>query len=491
MTAPSGTCLVACACVARARRYSAPPLSRRPKALAVARGALLPAVLVAAVCWAFAGTLDAYFTQDDWWFLEAVRRPWPDRAMLGGALLPDFVRPLSTYWWPFANHMVFGMEAWGFHLTQLLLLGATVHAVFRALLATTGRALPAALGTSLYGFAQVHPFTLGWISGSIDGLAACGYAHALWALAAVRNGCPHRWPVWLAFLLALLAKEHAIALPAAAFLAARIRSTGERHDDVPDGFRLWCGFAVVTFAYAGFWFVMTRGAPPTVGTFGFDLGRLSVVLRDSVVVVNPWTPHDGDHPRALALLPILVAGLVALQRRCVVMPQLVFALGLWLVPALVFVFTKRPENLQAYYAHFSVFGLALLVALLVAGLRHRGLVVLAAVLGLVHGIAAADLSRRLVAQGRSPSLFLARRSGAVQPQLEQLLAGPNLREVWFLGVDGALWWAMGKGGQLRVMFPQLVATFDHHEASLPADAISTPERLVLRAGPGDTFTVVR
>lgn len=458
---------------------------------------LLPALLVLAVLWTFAGTLDAYFTQDDWWFLEAIQRPWPDRAMLGGALVPDFVRPLPTYWWPLANRALFGLQSWGFHLTQLLVLGATVHALFRALLATTGRGLPAALGTSLYGFCQVHPFTLGWISGSIDGLAACGYAHALWAIAAFWRGTGPRWPAWLAFLLALLAKEHAIALPAAAFLAARIRPSGVPHDDTRpagqrDDVRLWCGFAAVTIAFAAFWLAMTRGAAPTTeGTFGFDLGRLVVVLRDSVVVVNPWTPHDGDHTRGFALLPLLLAGLVAVQRRRAAVPQLGFALALWLLPAAVFVFTKRPAMLQPYYAHFSVFGLALLVALLAAGVHRRHFVLLLTLLGLVHAVAAVQLARTLVAQHRAPSLFLAARSGAVQPQLERLLAAPGLREVWLFGVDEGLWWAMGKGGQLRVLFPQLTATFDGHEAPLPADAVSTPQRLVLRLGAGDTFAVVR
>ena len=493
---PAATTALACAA-----------LSRRPTALAVARGVLLPAVLMLSVVWAFAGTLDACFTQDDWWFLEAIRRPWPDRAMLGGALVPDFVRPLSTYWWPLANQTLFGLEPWGFHLTQLAVLAATVHALYRALLAITGLALPAALGTALYGFCQVHPFTLGWISGSIDGLAACGYAHALWALTAFWRGTGPRWPVWLAFLLGLLAKEHAIALPAAAFLAGRLRRSGVQPDDVGHGdvrpgggqeldvrddLRLWCGFAVVAIAFAGFWLTMTRGAVPTThGTFGFDLGRLVVVLRDSVVVANPWTPHDGDHSRAWAMLPLLLAGLVAAQRRRAAVPQLGFALALWLLPAAVFVFTKRPESMQRYYAHFSVFGLALLVALLAAGVRHRSLAAIVAVLGLVHTGAAVHLARTLVAQHRSPSLFLAGRSGAVQAQLERLLAEPGLREVWFLGVDGALWWAMGKGGQLRVMFPHLTATFDGHEAPLPADAVSTPQRLVLRAAAGDTFAIVR
>lgn len=462
---------------------------------------LLPAFLLLAVAWTFVGTLDASFTQDDWWFLEAIQRPWPDRAMLGGALLPDFVRPLSTYWWPLANEALFGLRSWGFHLTQLLVLLATVHALHRALLATTGQALPAALGTSLYGFCQVHPFTLGWISGSIDGLAACGYAHALWALAARRNGATARWPAWLAFAAALLAKEHAIVLPAAAFLASRLRPLAPRPiglqahevhpDDVPGDRRLWVGFTVVTVAYVGFWLAMTQGAAPTTdGTFGFRLSRLFVVLRDSVALANPWANPE-DARRAWALLPLLLAGLIAVQRRRLAVPQLVFALALWLLPALVFVFTRRPAVLQPHYAHFSMFGLALLVALLAAGVRRRSVAVLVAGLGLVHTGASIHLARTLVAEARTPTLRMARRCAVVQPQLERLLAEPGRREVWLLGVDADLWWAMGKGGQLRVLFPHVAATFDGHEVQLPADAVSTPQRLVLRLGAGDTFAIVR
>lgn len=476
-------------------------MARRPTAVVIARVVLLPAILMLAVAWTFAGTLDADFTQDDWWFLEAIRRPWPDRAMLGGALLPDFVRPLSTYWWPLANEALFGLRPWGFHLTQLLVLLATVHALYRALLATTGLALPAALGTSLYGFCQVHPFTLGWISGSIDGLAACGYAHALWALAARRNGAAARWPAWLAFATALLAKEHAIVLPVAAFLASRLQPIAlgpigqqahESHpDDVPGDRRLWVGFAAVTVAYVGFWFAMTHGAAPTTdGTFGFRLSRLFVVLRDSVALSNPWANPE-DARRAWALLPLLLAGLVAVQRRRLAVPQLVFAMGLWLLPALVFVFTKRPVALQPHYAHFSMFGLALMVALLAAGVRRRSVAALVAVLGLAHTVASVHLARTLVADARTPTLRMARRCAAVQPQLERLLAEPGVRDVWLFGVDTDLWWAMGKGAQLRVLFPQVPAIYDGHQVQLPADAVSTPQRLVLRLAAGDTFAVVR
>lgn len=471
-------------------------MARRPTAVAIARVALLPALLLLAVAWTFVGTLDASFTQDDWWFLEAIQRPRPDRAMLGGALLPDFVRPLSTYWWPLANEVLFGLRPWGFHLTQLLVLLATVHALYRALLATTGRALPAALGTSLYAFCQVHPFTLGWISGSIDGLAACGYAHALWALAARRNGATARWPAWLVFAAALLAKEHAIVLPAAAFLASRLRPIGpqahEPHpDDVPRDRRLWVGFAVVTVAYVGFWLAMTQGAAPTTdGTFGFRSSRLFVVLRDSVALANPWANPE-DARRAWALLPLLLAGLVALQRRRLAVPQLEFALALWLLPALVFVFTRRPAVLQPHYAHFSMFGLAWLVAMLAASVRRRSGAVLVAVLGIVHTGASLHLARTLVAEASTPTLRMARRCAVVQPQLERLLAEPVWREVWLLGVDADLWWAMGKGAQLRVLFPHVAATFDGHEVQLPADAVSTPQRLVLRAAAGDTFAIVR
>lgn len=453
--------------------------------------------------WTFVGTLDVAFTQDDFWLLNTARAPWPNGCMLRGSL-PDYVRPLSTYWWQAANVAVWGLEPRGHHAALLALLAATVHALFRALHTTTGSLLAAALGTLVYGLCQVHAFTLGWIAGAIEGLAACGFAHALWALARHREGLGSAWPAWLAVLLAMLAKEPAVIVPVAAFVAATIRPGRDvaRVDDVTRGRRLWLGFAVVTAAYLALWFWLMRGtltAPGAPGTFGPSLVRPAVVLRDAVVLANPWTPHDEPAVNAWVALPFALVALTLWQRRTWRVPQVWFAALLCVLPAAIFGLTRRPEFLQRYYGHFSVFGLALLVALAACRLLAnrtgaarvwRVLVLLG--LCAVHAWTAAGLGRTLVAERRSPPLSEGVRSGAAWRSLQPLLQGNPAREVWLLDVDDNLWWALGKGWQLRVFFPHVEPHFDGHAGErLPPGAATDERRLVLRRSPDDTFTVVR
>ncbi len=171
--------------------------------------ALLAIGWAALTAFAFAGTLDAFFAQDDFWLLQAAQQPLPHRGMFAGTL-PDYVRPLTTFWFPWCNVRLFGLDPLGHHLTLLLVHAAATGMLFLALRRWTGSLLGACLGAAIYALSEVHLVTLGWLAGAGDPLCALGMSVALWAIAAERP-----WTAVAGVVFALLSKEHAAVLPVA------------------------------------------------------------------------------------------------------------------------------------------------------------------------------------------------------------------------------------------------------------------------------------
>jgi hypothetical protein len=72
----------------------------------------------------YRGILSVFFVQDDFWFLEAAQKPWPFKTMFLG-VLPDYWRPLSTYWITLFNLKLWGLNPFGHHLTFLIIFSVT------------------------------------------------------------------------------------------------------------------------------------------------------------------------------------------------------------------------------------------------------------------------------------------------------------------------------------------------------------------------------
>lgn len=126
----------------------------------------------------------------------------------------DYWRPLS-----WVTHMLdvemFGMNAGGHHLMNVLFHALAVCALFLMLRRMTGRLWPAAIVAALFAWHPLHVESVAWISERKDVL--CGFfwftSLYLYARYAERPGIGRYALVFVAFLLGLMSKPMIITLP--------------------------------------------------------------------------------------------------------------------------------------------------------------------------------------------------------------------------------------------------------------------------------------
>jgi hypothetical protein len=161
---------------------------------------------VAAAVWVHWRCLGLFFLADDfefWLYSDSLARAVGHLALLGGR----FIRPLPALWW-WADRLVWGENALGFHLDNLALHGANV-ALLVHLLRRLGLSGPAAALAGII-FAA-HPVTVGsvaWVAARFD-LLCLGFS--LLALIAYFSGRARL--AALVLVLALLSKEMAVLVP--------------------------------------------------------------------------------------------------------------------------------------------------------------------------------------------------------------------------------------------------------------------------------------
>ncbi len=464
---------------------------------------VLPLCLAVLAFWSFRGTLDVFFVQDDFWFLSAVQQPLPNRMMLTG-VLPDFFRPLPTYWFPLVNQFLWGLNPWGFHLSQLAVFALTIFALYRALYRVSGSAIAASFGAVTYGLAEAHLFTLGWIAGAIDVLAACFFALALWVVASYEAEKSPLWPVGVFLGLALLSKEIVVMLPLAwmgAQLARGMRAWIHRETWLtPRGQRLTILFGALLGVYFAVWIIFTTGHNSASQLLEVNGARAVYVLLNSLIAVLPGVKFYEPLSAAWLLAPVLLCVAAIVLSGGKRQAWAICALLLWLAPALVFAVTKKPADLQPYYGHFSIFGLAFLAALFVASVIERlrdGWPRRLAQAALVIGLAAyAWASAAVVQEGvlahRSPALTQAVYSRAAYDQLVDFTAGKSYREIIFLDTSDLMWWSVGKGVMIPVMFSSVAAQFDGYAGyTAPPDTKTSGTALVVRQVSDTEFVVVK
>lgn len=232
-----------------------------------------PALLLAGLAALYASALGSGFINDDYLFLEAVRRHGLVGALTEPGGLGNYFRPLSRELWFAVVAPLTGGDALGFHVAQFalfavaLLLLADLLSVFAP---ARARALAPAVLAGLLWYA-VLPFqrvNLTWVSCAQDLLALVG---VLGALAFWRRG--RFLPALLAYAAAVLAKESALPLPGALFLwSCCIDRMPARRAFVRV---LPFGLALVPWA-AGEWLLRTHSASAT--RFVFDGPSLAAAL---------------------------------------------------------------------------------------------------------------------------------------------------------------------------------------------------------------------
>lgn len=157
------------------------------------------------------------------------------------AFRPDSI--VVSNWHPLTmlSHMadcqLFGLEAWGHHLTSVLWHIANVVLLFAVLVRLTGALWPSALVGALFAWHPLHVESVAWIAERKDVLSTFCWLAMLWAYASYV-----RRPAWWSYLpvafwltLGLLAKPMLVTAPCTLLLLdywplARFRSPGRDED---------------------------------------------------------------------------------------------------------------------------------------------------------------------------------------------------------------------------------------------------------------------
>jgi tetratricopeptide (TPR) repeat protein len=137
-----------------------------------------------------------------------------------------FCTPTAPYWHPvtWLSHMLdcelFGLKAWGHHLTNLLLHTANTLMVFLVLRRMTGAFWRSLLVAGLFGLHPMHVESVAWVAERKDVLSTLFWLLTLWAYAryatipTIQNLKPFYYGLALAFFaLGLMSKPMLVTLP--------------------------------------------------------------------------------------------------------------------------------------------------------------------------------------------------------------------------------------------------------------------------------------
>ncbi len=215
----------------------------------------LAAVLLAVLAWS-ASVLLGDFAQDD-------RKAIHENPVVTGSLPPaeafrrDYwhhvgdaghYRPLTTLSLRL-DHAVHGEDAWGYHLTNVLLHALVVGVLAFVLLRVPGAGRGAFLGLMVFAVHPVLADSVAWISGRSSMISALGGALALAAVVGLRRMPTILLGVTLGLLVGLLGKEDAIVFVPPVLVLAALRARR---------LAVACAFSVVSAL--GVYLVLRAGA---------------------------------------------------------------------------------------------------------------------------------------------------------------------------------------------------------------------------------------
>lgn len=480
----------------------------------------LPWLLLLIVVVAYAKCLTTFFVQDDFWFLRDTFKPLPNRAMLTG-VLPEYLRPVPTYWLPLLNRIVWGMNSCGFHVSQMICMLATVYAIYRIVFRQTESSMAASVAAIIYGLSKVHLYTLAWVAGGIDTTAGCFMTLALLAIVRYEQGDGSLWPIGAAIAIALLSKESAIILVGSWAGAVLVRALLRRFlpssmgtDDNWFGdessrrptvagwltrkeLRIALLLAGVVSAYVLLRINLIHARPE----LGLDFSRFWRLIANSIVAILPIIEPVEPIKNVWVVLPAAIAAGAFLLRPVRKAHEAALGLLLWLSHAAIFaVSVKLPPQLELYYAHFNVIGLALLAGLCCAGLLERcdwrwmaaplrvaGVLLLGA-----YAYQSTAVVRESIATAHSAPMYSARYSLSAYNQFLYLIGDHPYHTVIVIEPSEHMWWATGFGDMFLSMFPGVDARFDGKKGyQACAEAKTDETTLVVRQVSEFNFEIVR
>jgi tetratricopeptide (TPR) repeat protein len=340
---------------------------------------------------------------DDWAFITGNR-------LIAHPSLPSlsalWTRPLLSLWVPLTYTLwwlvsaIAGVHAWAFHLTNVVLHGLAIWAMFRLLAdAVAPHAVGAALaGALVFGLHPLQAEPVAWVSTTKDVLAGlCGLVAMRRFLAWRAHGRVAAYVgATLAFVAALLAKPSAVVVPALLVVLGRLVERRDWRASVR-GLAPW-------FAIAAAWTILAMRVQPAaerlrytapiplrpvlaLDTLSFYLGKLVFPVglapdygRTSERLLASGAWHYTWIPAAM----VLVATYLVRRR----VPSIAAGVALF-TTALLPVLGLVPFDFQSYsnvadhYAYLALLGPATAVALAYPALPRIAIPAAVAVLGLL------------------------------------------------------------------------------------------------------------
>jgi len=275
-----------------------------PQVVPGRRATSLVAALVAAA--AYVATLGYDFVWDDTLLIQQSWRlhHWQELPSLLGSHFWSEVGEASHYYRPlvtlsfFLDVRVWGLNPFGFHLTNVLAHVAVTLAVLAVARRAMGSGLAAPICALAFALHPLHTESISFVSGRTDVIATLFFLLAL--LAYDRGRERERW-VWIAwslgaYFLALLAKEVAIALPAVLAVWDRlVRGDLEDRRAVGRGVARYAAYGAVTGIYLGLRMVALGGlVDSSAGAWGSLSTRTLTTLK--IVAAYAWitiAPYPG------------------------------------------------------------------------------------------------------------------------------------------------------------------------------------------------------
>lgn len=304
-----------------------------------------------------------------------------------------YYRPVFLSWLRL-NYAVFGTQAWGWHLSVLLIHAVVTVLVFRLALRVLGDRWQAAIAGLLFAVHPIHVESVAWISGAVDPLMALFFLGSLLCYLNWRERRSVGWMVssLLLCFLAMLTKEPGMTLPAAVFLYAWIfAGKGEAAAHASRRFRAAvteaAPFALAALVYSTLRMAVIRTPPPVIASYKTILltlpGLLLFYLRLAVWPVGLSLFYDRQYLQHLTfrgfVLPLLLLALIGVAfavflRRNAQRREGAFAAAfalLVLCPALWVRWFSGDDFVHDRYLYLSSAGFAVLVAIAAAELRGK------------------------------------------------------------------------------------------------------------------------
>jgi hypothetical protein len=306
--------------------------------------------------------------------------------------------------------------------------------------------------------------------------------------------------IGIAFVCGLLCKESCVALVPVCLVWIMARKMADRRPLEPAKWKVLIVLFAILAAYLPLWKVANTEAGEPASQFQCDPWRAVIVLRHSVIAVLPAAEADLPQKNKWAFVPLALAALAVAGRRGLARRAVLMALGLslWILPAALFALTKYPWDLQLYYAHFSVFGLAVLAALAIGRLSDVGRTArtgtvpcLATLLAVVWLALAGQTIRDGIRRRASPALGEAAVARTIYEQLDSELRTRHFQRVVFLSLSPDVWAPMHNGDMLRVLFPRISADYAGWEGFRPPRSLRTSAGTLVVRSDKRNLTVVR